>query len=87
MISFNYTPLLVILVFILAALREGLSVFFVHYTERNKDNKVGLIAAVQASAEIAGIGLSIRSLPCAGAYVFGHYAGVRVAMWRKRKTL
>jgi hypothetical protein len=76
---------LIALVLVLSALREGLGVFWVHFAERDDGHRVGVVAMVQAGAEIAGVGLSIRVWPCAVAYVAGHYVGVQIAMREKKR--
>lgn len=68
------------LVFFLSALREGLGVFWVLFAAEGKGLRVGIVSMVQAGAEIAGVGLSISSPPCAFAYVLGHFVGVVSAM-------
>ena len=80
-------PWLVPVVFLLSAIREGLGVFWVHYAEESNGHRTGLVASVQAGAEIAGVGLSIQSLPCAASYVVGHYVGVQCAIWIKVRKL
>jgi hypothetical protein len=81
------TVALGILVFALSAVREGLGVFWVHYAERSDGHRTGVVAMIQAVAEIVGVGLSIHSLPYALAYVLGHYFGVRISILYKLRVV
>lgn len=69
------------------ALVEGTSVIWVHYSERGNAAKTAMCSAVIATAQVLGIGESIRDARVAVLFVLGYSAGTYLAVAVKRRWL
>jgi hypothetical protein len=79
--------LLAVITFLAGASYEAMGVAWVHYAERNKATPTAILSGMQALAQVAGIGESVRDWRLAPFYVVGWAFGSFLAVsWKVRRA-
>lgn len=73
------------LTFVAGMFVDGTAVFWVHYSERGKSLQTALFAAMQATAQVVGIGESVHDWRTGPFFVAGYALGAGLAVALKTR--
>ncbi len=83
-------PLIALTVFSCAALHEVFCVAFVHYSERDKPKMTGLMTGCAGTVTVISWTNALSNPIYLGfliaGWAFGGYLGVKINIWRKRRS-
>ncbi len=73
--------------FLSGAVYEATCVFWVHFSERGKPFKTGMISMLTATAEVCGIVASVHDWWLAPFFIVGYGSGTVIAIYLKQRWL